>query len=359
MSEAELVSMMRLCDALLLYAPAGVLHIIASYAGNYTSTIYLFGGDNSSGATNTVFACDMSSSSLVWRRLTPMDTVRSCGGATMVDGYVYVTGGFGESASVQRYDIVSDSWCTVRRMRKARFYHATCATERGSTRSRVRSGEGHVTGGSSASALVYVIGGCDEDSVLLAECEVYDPVADEWSDIAPLTVARDSHTAVRWHDGRIIVCGGDKTSGKSCEAYDPLSGKWSLLASLPASRAGHACVVLPHSIAIIGGKPTIGQARICQYDPMRNRWYHLGKDTDVPRCYITAHVVHMRYAHQDGKVNGSCIVVCGGAPGIVSDTLYVIVGPPPPSSSLSSSTSSLSCVVIPPLPEARAGALYF
>ncbi|MGK3989339.1 kelch repeat-containing protein [Sorangium sp. So ce136] len=38
--------------------------------------------------------------------------------------------------------------------------------------------------------------------------EIYDPVADTWTEVAPMSVPRDDHTATLLLDGRVLVTGG-------------------------------------------------------------------------------------------------------------------------------------------------------
>jgi hypothetical protein len=49
--------------------------------------------------------------------------------------------------------------------------------------------------------------------------ELYDPAADVWRAAAPMTVGRLGHTATLLRDGRVLVAGGDLSSGGSAELY--------------------------------------------------------------------------------------------------------------------------------------------
>ena len=58
--------------------------------------------------------------------------------------------------------------------------------------------------------IVLIGGRTDGGSTLepLRTIEVYDPSADRWEDLAPMTVPRWGHSAVLRDDGRIMVVGG-------------------------------------------------------------------------------------------------------------------------------------------------------
>ena len=69
--------------------------------------------------------------------------------------------------------------------------------------------------------------------------EVYDPIADKWTGIAPLPQPLD-HTAAASYDGKLYVVGGGYLSRDALSnklfLYDPTTNKWTEGASLPAAR---------------------------------------------------------------------------------------------------------------------------
>ena len=55
---------------------------------------------------------------------------------------------------------------------------------------------------------IMVVAGERADLVLVAEAEIYDPVADTWTDAGSLTEARALHSTTLLKDGRVLVVGG-------------------------------------------------------------------------------------------------------------------------------------------------------
>ena len=48
---------------------------------------------------------------------------------------------------------------------------------------------------------------------MLAESEIYDPVANEWSTGSPLQIGRFRHATVLLPDGRVVAIGGTGPDG--------------------------------------------------------------------------------------------------------------------------------------------------
>jgi Kelch motif len=92
--------------------------------------------------------------------------------------------------------------------------------------------------------------------------EIFDPRTGAWTAAHSLATGRWGHTAVRLHDGRVLVAGGttvvcDKGCSRSTvatlEIYDPASDTWSPAGAL-ASAADHpAMAVMADGRVIIAG----------------------------------------------------------------------------------------------------------
>jgi N-acetylneuraminic acid mutarotase len=156
--------------------------------------------------------------------------------AALVDGRIYVLGGFGTTtnvptANVRTYDIASRRWGTAAPLPEPRGGHAAV----------VLAGKIHVLGGGN-------------DVETLALHSVYDPATDRWSEAAPLKRARGSPAAVVL-DGKIWAIGG--RSGLDdfgdVEIYDPAKDSWSPGPSIPA-RGTAGAAVLDGAIHIFGGE---------------------------------------------------------------------------------------------------------
>jgi hypothetical protein len=71
------------------------------------------------------------------------------------------------------------------------------------------------------------------DGVVLAACEIFDPVTETFSDTGSMNVPRRSHRGIALNDGRIFVAGGGNAVSTgtsfglaSAEIYDPATGTW-------------------------------------------------------------------------------------------------------------------------------------
>ena len=125
----------------------------------------------------------------------------------MVNGKIYVFGGFGAGATAnEEYDPSADSWSTRSPMPTARDHIAVPVVE----------GKIHVIGGRLGSF-----------ARNLAAHEGYDPSTDTWSEAAPLPRAR-SGIASAVMEGRIYVFRGEETGGTfdANEVYDSQTDEW-------------------------------------------------------------------------------------------------------------------------------------
>ncbi|PYX47611.1 MAG: hypothetical protein DMG79_13520 [Acidobacteria bacterium] len=103
---------------------------------------------------------------------------------------------------------------------------------------------------------VLVGGGTTTGGGAINTAEIYDPLANSWSQINTLTQARASATAALLQDGRVVIAGGDNAGvpNNSLEIYDPSSGNFSFAGTLSASRTQHAMAVLQDGrVLIVGG----------------------------------------------------------------------------------------------------------
>jgi hypothetical protein len=112
--------------------------------------------------------------------------------------------------------------------------------------------------------------------------EVYDPVADAWTPVASMAVARGQHALVGLADGRALAIGGLATVGMTSalslvELYDPTTGTWSPRRPMTTARGRVAAVRLASGkvLAIGGvGLSTLSSAEL--YDPVADTWTTVG-----------------------------------------------------------------------------------
>lgn len=180
--------------------------------------------------------------------LTPMSTGRTGLAVAVVGNSIYAIGGrtatggpcsgfgFAELASVERYDIITDTWTTVASLPSARSDLAAATV-----------------GGK-----IYVFGGCRGSGTILADVDVYNPVTDTWS-AAPtdMPTARAGMYAVARKGGTVYVIGGWDGIGSGLstnEAYKVSQDTWTTgLPSMPTPRAETGAVGHAGKIYIVGG----------------------------------------------------------------------------------------------------------
>ncbi len=92
-----------------------------------------------------------------------------------------------------------------------------------------------------------------------AEAWRFDPPTERFLATAPMPTARYGHSATLLPDGRVLVAGGttvfgfEDTPTAVVELYDPVADAWTELAPLPAPRRDHAAVALPDGRVLIAG----------------------------------------------------------------------------------------------------------
>lgn len=93
-----------------------------------------------------------------------------------------------------------------------------------------------------------------------AHAAIYDPVGDTWTLTGSLSTPRIAHQATLLRDGRVLVTGGSKVSlptdsvFDSAEIYDPTTAAWTTVAPMTLARAGHAAVrLLDGRVLVVGG----------------------------------------------------------------------------------------------------------
>ena len=92
-----------------------------------------------------------------------------------------------------------------------------------------------------------------------------------------LSVARAGLTSTLLSDGRMLLIGGQNSylPRAEVELFDPVTETLSLVAPLLEARSGHRSVLLPNGhVAVIGGGSTGGTGEV--YDPVANTWTGFG-----------------------------------------------------------------------------------
>jgi hypothetical protein len=139
------------------------------------------------------------------------------------------------------------------------------STARGDhTATVLRSGKVLVTGGEGSSGP-------------LASSELYDPGTGGWRSTGALATARTGHTATALSSGKVLVTGGDNPSNgslASSELYDLDTQVWRSAGALATARTGHTATALPSGkVLVTGGEGSSGALASAElYDPAAQAW---------------------------------------------------------------------------------------
>jgi len=252
-----------------------------------------------------------------WTRLASAPTKRTEVTAAVLDGRIYVLGGFAEPSlgnisgmtitdRVEVYDPSTSEW-TTRAPLPVGLHHAAAAVAGNrlyviggytrsflslwhpvatvymydpekstwTERSPMPTPRGALAVAESGGKL-FAIGGYDGE-LNRAEVEVYDPSGDSWTIAAPLPTPRD-HLAAATVGGRIYAIGGRVNQSyarnlPTVEAYDPAADRWTKVADLPTARSGITAGVIRDTIYVLGGEAPEGTFRTNEaYSPGTGLW---------------------------------------------------------------------------------------
>ena len=225
---------------------------------------------------------------LNWTGRAEMPVGRSETPAAVIDGQVYVVGGFGADTSAHRYDPAEDSWAQIADY-PLPVNHPGIAVMDG----RLLIGGGYGPDGGSAHKEIFAyepasdaweqvgalplrmgafgfavldetlylvggaadfLGGPPQDGVAR-----WDESGGLWKPLAPLPHPRE-HLAVVAQAGAVIAIGGrahnlDATDlGAEATTYDPGADRWDELPPLPAPRSGLSGAAVCDGVVVIGGE---------------------------------------------------------------------------------------------------------
>lgn len=199
-------------------------------------------------ADGRVFAYDPAADVWTTRTSMPSGTERGASAVAVVDGKIYVAGGFRNAAvrDVSAYDPATDTWEILPDLPAPRD---------------------HVVGGA-IDGVIYVAGGRDS-SIFAVSGAVYafDPAAGRWQERASMPTPRGGAAAAVL-DGRLYLFGGEGdrsvASGvfDQTEAYDPLTDRWESLPPMPTPRHGTGAAALDGRIYVPGGADVQGFAAV-------------------------------------------------------------------------------------------------
>jgi N-acetylneuraminic acid mutarotase len=209
-----------------------------------------------------------------WEALPPLPEARSEFAAAVIERQIYVAGGFGAGARVDRYDPASERWTRLADLPVAVHHPGVAALD----------------------GLLYVAGGYTIDNHRAVDfLWVYDPVRNAWAEEASLPVARGAFGLVPFAGALYAVGGAREQLGgpvnSTVDRYDPSTGSWHPAASMLTPREHLAVVVAADRIFAIGGRANGDEedrfaAANEAYDPAADRW-ETRAPLPVPRGGLT------------------------------------------------------------------------
>lgn len=101
----------------------------------------------------------------------------------------------------------------------------------------------------------------------------YDIKSDTWTEVAPLSTARE-FAAAAVLSGAIYVMGGRDNENKlnSVECYIPNKNEWISIEPMNEIRSGAQAGVANGTLIVFGGRDERVSATIERYDPEENKW---------------------------------------------------------------------------------------
>ncbi|XP_078494070.1 uncharacterized protein LOC144749569 [Ciona intestinalis] len=134
---------------------------------------------------------------------------------------------------------------------------------------------------------LYSLGGHDGKQYLCS-VERYDPLSDEWEEVAPMQTPRLGFAAVVLNNAIYAIGGHDgKQRLKSVEKYNVDDDTWVYVENMNTERYVHAACVAQNKIYVVGGVDSnfeIVKSIEC-YDDQTDKWSVVG-ETEV---YLTWH----------------------------------------------------------------------
>jgi hypothetical protein len=246
-----------------------------------------------------------------WTFKNPIPTPRGFTGGAVVDGKIYVIGGFPSHYDVtgvnEMYDPELDTWTEMDSLPVKRCAHATCAFNNKIyvfgglypdpyayaqnnvheynpqtntwTQKADMPYEIAFPGIALLNDTIYLIGGTiNAYTPPISTVMTYEPVTETWSEKAPLSSPRSGASACVV-DGKIYIFGGmDENlhdyAFKYVEVYDPATNTWAARTDMPTSRGILGTCTMDGKVYAVGGcsdnLQTVTTNEV--YDPITDTW---------------------------------------------------------------------------------------
>jgi N-acetylneuraminic acid mutarotase len=198
-----------------------------------------------------------------WRNRSPMPIGMDHVGAVVLDGKIYIIGGFTKnrhqdvSSNVFVYDPATDGWRAL----------APLPSARGSVAVAALNGK------------IHAFGGRKNETDVVPTHEVYDPATNSWSAAPPLPRGRD-HMAAVTVDGKIHVVGGRFGANEDMtglhDIFDPATNGFSSGPLMPTPRGGGSGTFYRGLIVYLGGEDDVRTYKENEaFDVSSGRWVAL------------------------------------------------------------------------------------
>jgi len=238
-----------------------------------------------------------------WQKLAPMRKPRTEMPAILLDGIVYVPGGYNQatmgSDDFEAYDITQNTWTGLKSLpadldhlmgttfdgkiyifggntvmedeiRSNRYYRYDPKTDAWTALGEMpyRNSEAFAV---ATSEYIYILGGRGRELIR------YDPSGDSWDFLAPMQFERNHLGAVEL-DGKIYAIGGrdlNHVATNTVEVYDPETDTWTMGPAMQEAHGALYVTVLNGKIYTMGGED-VPESRVISsveiYDPERGTW---------------------------------------------------------------------------------------
>ena len=199
-----------------------------------------------------------------WKPLAPMPTKRGGGAAAVVNGKIYVIGGFTldnpadvaitvvpantphhNVGTVEEYDPATNRWKTMAAMPTPRNHFLLAPVNNKLYAIGGRMGAGFISN-------MYV-------TTNTGVVEEFDPATNSWNMQHAHMLTPRSSLSGGAYNGKIVVAGGElqtpemSSTYRAVESYDPVTNRWSVLPPMQVSRHGMAGAIIGNKLHLVTG----------------------------------------------------------------------------------------------------------